>query len=241
MNGRNILRFIGLSIISQGALAAALHPVLGTYVGMTGGVTYQASNSHTKTYPLLADLGLPANVKSTLNYGFGGNGSAELGYRWCHFRFEIEGLFNYVPYKSIQVGKYTFKADQSKALSYSGSNYYIAGLVNVLYELYKDESLHNRWAPYVGVGIGYAGIFGQYTLTADLTNPLTGNQTTKSYSSSKNSGAAMAQGIAGLGYFLDDFGTISLDYRYMQSAKYGPFNYMFKDQTINIGFTRAFG
>jgi len=230
MKGFKILPLIGLAFVSPIALSSApLHPVLGSYFGMTGGVTYAPSVSVVKDTKV---FDITEAVPVTLNYQIGGNGTLEFGYRCGKVRLEVEGLFNYNAYKNIKWGKYTFKANQPKDINFTGDTYYLGGLVNVLYEFYQDGSVSSNWAPYVGVGIGYAGIFNQFTLNVFSFKP---------YEYTKDNSAPIAQGIVGLGYFMDDWGTISLDYRYLASTKYGDFQSQIRDQTLNIGFTHAFG
>ncbi len=226
---KHCIPMMGLLLTSQTLFAVNLNPVMGGYFGMTGGATYAASANATPEVHIF-DIAFP--IKTSLDYGVGGNFTASLGYRCNKLRVELEGFFNYNPYKQIKIGKYTFKANRNALLSYSGQTYDLAGFINALYEFYQQGTNVTNFAPYVGLGIGYGGISNQFTINFN------GNQI---YKYSKTASAVMGQGIVGLGYYMDDYCFVGVDYRYIGSGKIGTFGVQMKDQTLNFGFTYAFG
>lgn len=221
----------GLLLVSQSTAAMNLNPVKGWYVGGTGDASFLSGGTATKTTTIpLFDATFTQDY--ALNYQPGGGGSIELGYRCNKFRFEAEGMFNYNAYHQIRVGKYTFTSGKDANLSFSGETYYPAGFFNVLYELYAEGTNKTNFAPYAGAGIGYGGIYNVFNLTY---------QGSTFYTYKKNHGVLMGQLIAGLGYFMDDYTFVGIDYRYIGSQKYGELNLSLKDNTVNVGFTCALG
>lgn len=220
-----------LLLVSHSVAAMNLNPVKKWYVGFTGGASFLPSVTASKKESIpLFDKTFTENY--SLSYNPGGGGSIELGYRCNKFRFELEGLFNYNAFHQITMGKYTFTSGKDANLSFNGDTYYPAGFFNILYELYAEGTNKTNWAPYVGVGVGYGGIYNVFNLTY---------QGSTFYTYSKHHSVLMGQAIAGLGYFMDDYTFVGLDYRYVGSQKYGDLNLTLKDNTVNVSFTFALG
>jgi opacity protein-like surface antigen len=230
MNGLKLLSALVLLCISFASLA--FNPVTKWYMGMIGGATYVPKVNFTAINPLD-----DKHDKGTFTYNLGGNGGIFFGYRWCNLRLEIEPLFNENGLNQIKLGDFTIESsDNTNFLRMHGYTYFVSGLVNAIYEFYQAGSDRTNFAPYLGVGIGYAytqskvRIFKKDNLRGTIMN---------------TDDLGMLQGILGVNYFMDDFTAVGIDYRYMILSKlsknHGSMSNSFQPQTINLSFTYAFG
>ena len=220
------LGLFGLVLLSTTSGAVALNPVQGWYIGLIGGGTYAPTVDFDINNPFDS-----RTHKTSVSYLIGGNGGAQLGYRWGNFRIEAEGLFNENKYQQIKFGDHTAIRDKNDEFRnhISGYTYFISGLANGIYEFYQPGNDLN-FVPYLGLGIGYASI--KNSLSGYHKDVLIGT-------ASETSSAAIGQAIAGLSYFFDDFTSLGLDYRYLVTTKSGTFNTSFQAQTLNLSFTYA--
>ncbi|KTD62045.1 outer membrane protein [Legionella spiritensis] len=246
----------GLLLVSCSAFAA--NPVTGLYVGMVGGLSYtsntdspfpyttvqQAVNSGfanaNATYnpipPLVSPL--PATVTDNIGeiaYSVGGNVGGQLGYRWKKFRFEGELMFNMNQLSSVNYDSYSFKDHTTPdGFRMKGSTYFIAGLFNAYYELYKEGSDAN-FVPYVGLGIGFAKLNSNMKLYNTYVNNVYAKKSAVA-EFTDNSGAPIVQGIIGASYFLDDFTSIGVDFRYLKTNMISSLGASLEVPTFNISF-----
>lgn len=233
----------------------ALNPVLGIYTNMGAGVAYTPNVTATTNTVSCKDkiecLNLqPASV--TLNYKLLGNVFGGIGYQWEKFRAEFEVLGSSNKIKTIDIGLAngsTVTLEDSAAsgdiITFSGNTYLIAGLLNGYYQFYTPGQT-SSWVPYVGVGVGFGSVSTSANLDCNPTNlpnpPVTPTLCNGEIPGAKvtNSGStAVGQIMLGTSYFMDDYSTIFLDYRYITSGSIKPLNTSYKVQTFNIGFNFA--
>ena len=197
-------------------------------MGLLGGATYVPNVDFTVVNPL-------NNLTDTakLSYLIGGNGGGMLGYRFCNLRVELEAFANDNKFKQIALDNFVL-GDSANALGIhmSGYTYFISGVVNAIYEFYQPGSEKTNFAPYLGVGLGYANLHSNLKISSEV-NTLG--------SASKSGSAGILQAILGLNYFMDDFTAVGIDYRYMILSKTGSVTNYYQPQTINLSFTYAFG
>lgn len=207
--------------------AQALDPVPGLYAGIFVGGTMTPPATLHFIHPLT--LG-PTSGK--LNYSYYGDIGGELGYRYNQFRMESELLFNQSPFRKFTIGDFQVTNSKSSGIRFSGFTRTAALMINGIFDAYSifDQTCY---VPYVGIGIGYARVQNSVKLfNNNVVIPGT------SLSNHQNGGAA--QFILGLNYFMDDFTTIGLDYRYFTAKQALPITTRNTFNAINLSFTGSF-
>ena len=212
--------------------AYALDPFPGCYGGIMLGATYKANNTF-----YLADPTSPSLTKQkfVLTYGVLGDFSIYFGYRFNQLRAEGQFMYNNNPYKQLRAP--TFRIDSPKS---NKTGYRMKGDLNVgalmangFYDFFCSGGSCN-WVPYLGAGVGYAyvsnGVKFYYQDTYVNNSRYTANTSTPA-----------AQGIIGMSYFVDDYTSFSLDYRYFTTKSVQPFNSRIQLNIINFGFTGHWG
>ena len=183
----------------------AVNPVMGWYGGLMLGPSYTPKQNFTFKSPL---TGLPTN--GSVSHSVMGDIAGQIGYRCNHYRFEGELLLNYNPIGSLTFGNFTIDKtkNSSTGLGLKGQTVTGALLANAFYDFYSESS---SFSPYLGLGVGYAT--SRTKTKFYYANTLISNSTV-----SNNANSAAAQLIVGLNYFMDDYTTIGLDYRYFTTA-----------------------
>ena len=130
--------------------------------------------------------------------------------------------------------------------SFNGRTNYYGGLVNLFYD-FVNFSGESSFAPYLGVGVGFAQTQTILKLQAgqqdvDWTNASTNSVQQGTvlvrYETTKTS--VTSQGIVGFNYFLDDFTAFFMDYRYVgASTSDALFTGSYGVHTLNAGFNFA--
>lgn len=251
MKKNAILLSAGLTLFTGSAMA--LNPVNGWYAGFIGDVSYMGSldftvlNLDTIRLPnggtAATTTGLPGStLDSQINYRVMGGGGGQLGYRFCdRYRAELEVFFNTNEYNLIQFGNYgsidrATSINQDIGLNQNGRTNIITGMLNGYFDFYNPRS-EGYFVPYVGLGIGYASVQNRLVLNYNAQEV---------YRASLTKSGFAAQVIAGLSYFLDDFTSFNVDYRYYSTNKisetntFFSFNQRFAIQTVNISMNFAF-
>lgn len=220
---RQIIKFGFALIISSSAFSA--NPVEGVYLGLLGKISHVTSSQLNFTFD--------QTYNGTINYGMVGGGVGfSLGYKINHFRAEGEFLFNINNYGSLNVGSCTLISPkvlgpegtcpafiEEHGLGFNGNTMGFYGLANVFYDFISSDPNTNMF-PYIGVGLGgaiikhHALIQSNDQCTSLGTCPLA----TATVDVSNNGFAA--QGIIGLGYFMDDFATFGIDFRYLSTLNF---------------------
>lgn len=207
----------------------AINPVQALYGGISLGGSYMPSSSFTVKNPI-TNLTLPGKLTRSVL----GNFTADLGYRIHHYRVEGELFINSNPYQSLAIGGYTINKNSSSSttLALGGQTTIGAFLANGFYDFYSTEEGCNV-APYVGIGIGYAYVMNSINF---YYNNIKIPNSTFTY----NTGAPAAQGIIGLSYFLDNFATVGIDFRYFATSKISKLDTTPQVASINLTVNGAF-
>ncbi len=205
---RQLFKFASLSFILANTTAYALNPVPGWYAGILLGASYVPT----------INLTIPASLTSTgittgsLSHNVLGNIGGQMGYRCNNLRIEIEGLYNNNPLNVLKVGGVTVNSPgTSDGLRLSGDTTTGAGFANGYYDFFSPDGSSNL-VPYIGFGAGYAYVKSQVQFF--YANALVGEGDL-----STSTSGIVGQAILGMSYFLDDFTTFGLDFRYFTSAK----------------------
>ena len=229
---------IGLMSLLLGSSVYAANPVQGWYAGIMLGGSYAPSvsgNLYSPAYPLAPGIAIPAfTIPAKLKYGGYGNIGGQLGYRFFdHFRVEGELMGNKNPYKKLTIGTDVITApNSSTTLRMKGGTTTGAFLVNGFYDFFTP-SADSAFSTYVGLGVGYANV--SDTLKFYYNNVyISGSR----FKASTNS--AVAQGIIGMGYFLDDFTWFGLDFRYLTSKRIPATDSPLQVASINLLFNGTF-
>jgi hypothetical protein len=218
------LSFTFALIMNSSVFAA--DPVTGFYFGVLGELSYATvSNSQFSFATSEGTLTTNAQLQPV-----GGGGAFSLGYRANSlFRFEGELLFNTNNYKDATIGTCTLVSanivsPQGNCTNYPvivnnglGFNANILGvyaLANAYFDILPINSDSNLF-PYVGGGAGGAYIRNSAKLQNDKAPPAGATLINVTANSTKTNFAV--QGIVGIGYYMDDFATLGLDFRYIST------------------------
>jgi hypothetical protein len=224
-NARRQYVLLGLLLMGN---AHAIDPVPGIYAGATLGVSYAPNITYTFTNPLSLTTGDAVITHSIL-----GNVGVQLGYRFLrHFRVEGQLFVNDNPYKSIKVNNtVTITGGLSNLYRIKGQTITTALFANAFYDFLSTADGCNI-APYVGGGIGYGYIKNSLKLYY--------NNAPISSTVSSTGNTPIAQGIIGLGYFMDSFTIVGLDLRLMEGRDIAPIQSNPKIFTVNLTLNGMF-
>ena len=215
------------TLISLSSSTFALNPVEGWYAGLYLGVSYPPDT----VIPVTEAFNQIPIGNVSLAYGVLGGVGGELGYRCGHLRAEGQLMYNNNPYSSISTENLLINGTRTtitnpitgevtaQQLSMKGQTNTGAVLLNGFFDLYtpSNDNVDNI-APYVGLGIGYAYIQNNLAFrTSSGTSPgkfdIANGQFWRSYTS------LAGQAIAGVNYFMDDFSTLGIDFRFFSTTK----------------------
>lgn len=237
-----------LSLLSTQVMA--VNPVTGWYGGFMVTASYTpsfeltAANPNAIYIPPIPSLNLPVNIPSSeIDYrAAGGGAGGQLGYRFnpC-WRLEGEFLFNVNEYSSISFGNRLtinrYSDSQPNGLNQNGRTNLYVGMINAYYDFVSSDP-ESYLVPYVGIGLGYAQVENRITFNAF-------EQEIGPRIDLSTSGFA-GQIILGFSYFLDDFTTANLDYRFLTTNNLSNENVLysydrrFEYQTLNFSMNFAF-
>lgn len=198
-----------LGLMSSPALAD-----IGAYIAGRGGLSYMPELTIKNT--------AGSENKFKLNYGYYFGGAA--GFTLVGpLRLELEGNYQTLQMDEIEIGSVTAEGD--------GSVDFYSGFFNT----YLDIPVSRNFYPYVGGGIGYAGV--QAEVKANGTQTLDDQDQGLIY-----------QGLAGFRYKLSDEAVFSLGYRYqrmdglsMTDVAGNSAEVDMQGHAVHIGFTLPFG
>lgn len=206
----------------------SVEPVQGLYLGLLGEISHATPNPSLNFTINQVSFSGPGQISLS---PIGGGGGFSIGYRMNRVRLEGEFLFNINNYGELQVGSCTLVSPNvvspqgvcpsaisnstGVGLGFNGNAIGLYGLFNVFYDFLSNDTNVNFY-PYVGLGLGGAIIKN----TANFeTNNFSTTTTPVSFSASTSNNGFAAQGIIGIGYYMDDFATIGLDLRYTSTFK----------------------
>jgi hypothetical protein len=238
-------KFIKLGLLSSLLLSSssfAFNEPHGFYFGLLGEVSHGPSeqNIHIPYYGINHD----AQVK--FSYISGGGGAA-LGYKYSHFRGEVEILYNSISTGPVKLPGCTIQNMDvatptgacpselvTKGVGFKGTSTAVYGLFNVYFDIFGTENPSDVF-PYLGLGAGVVSINNSNEFIATLTT----NETSRSINNTLTSSAAQA--ILGVGYLIDDYTWIDMDLRYVTTKALPEFdNRRYSLYTINFGVNGSF-
>lgn len=208
----------------------------GIYLGLGGGLGKVPKVKSNQDFPLI--LKSPGYFATpidsmTLSFKNSRNLNASLGYRFGNFRIEINPIFLKAKYKEFHQTPYEIIAKENL----SGNIQLMAGLVNGYCNLTLTEHV---W-PYVGLGLGYAKIKNTFEHSEQISvvNGSITNLPTLKFS--MNDKSLVYQAIVGSMFKVSDNIGLTLDYRYLSTAKkIKAFNERIGNHSVNLGVMYAF-
>lgn len=185
-------------------------------------------------------------IAASIRHSVGGDFAGQLGYRICNFRLEGELLVNYAPLNRLELGDFSFRKKRG-LLRASGRTLIGAGLFNAYYDFYDEEN-DPTWVPYIGLGIGFAGVQSRVKITS--VNPqancallLTGvcaPPNNFDLSLSSNNTSPVGQGIIGVSYYSSDNVAFGLDFRHLTTRRIREIGERVSVNSINFNFNYWF-
>ncbi|EEZ97050.1 outer membrane beta-barrel protein [Legionella longbeachae] len=207
-----------LSFLSNSAFSA--EPVQGFYFGLLGQISHAPNPDLTFTIN-----NVPYTGQVTLGPVGGGVGTS-IGYKIHNFRLEAEFLYNINNYGELQVGTCTLISPtvvgpegvcpayiQDNGLGFNGNTMGFYGLFNAFYD-FTSSNPDVNFVPYLGLGLGAALIRNQGNIES---TEYSGIVPAIQFTSNNSQGGFALQGIVGFNYYLDDFTTMGLDFRYVST------------------------
>lgn len=178
-----------------------------------------------------------------LNYSAFGQIGAQIGYRFKNMRLEGQFFYNTSPYKNLKINgplvDFDISGNGDQNLYITGETNTAAGMVNVYYDFIDLPFKLMDITPFVGIGGGYANVSNNLTLYA-AGKPLNNNPI------APNGSHFAGQLMTGLLYFIDEFSTIGLDYRYFTTASQtvsiaaGNTSFRNQIQSVNLTYNGSF-
>lgn len=215
---------LGLALSTQ---AFAIEPSNGWYVGGFAGISFSPSVDFTILNPFTT-----ARIPGQISYDPLADGGINLGYRCSNFRFEGELVYNQNRYNKLRINQSYVPqlTDTQAGLAFKGNTQVFAGLFNVYYDLFYEDSDSNM-VPYFGIGLGYGEVsnqlnfyFNQFQFIQDK----------------ENTALMVGQAILGLDYFFNEDWSLGADIRYLSSKKIEPYNHRAAFGAINLVLNYTF-
>jgi opacity protein-like surface antigen len=214
-------QLINVGLISGLALSSSVfgaNPIQGWYGNLIAGVTHGPS-SYSRTFTGNAPNIGPIAVTGTVNNSFVGGGvGMGVGYRIQQFRIEAQAFYSYIHSESLTIGNCTLVSPSLETpiggaacppnAGFNGSSSLFYGMINGFYDFYISED--SDLSPYLGLGIGGANQKNGVNFVNTTTLQSIGGNT--------KSNSPAAQFIVGLNYFIDDYATIGMDFRYLSTS-----------------------
>lgn len=229
-----------IALLLTNASAYAVNPVQGWYGGILLGINYTPSTNFTFptsfTPPPEIPIVIPTTVPISLNYKTMGQLAGQVGYRCGKFRGEGQLAYNNSPYSSLKINNVTlFAPSTSPYYSFEGSTNTLSGMVNGYYD-FLPSAPDSSFAPFVGLGLGYAHT--QNVIDLDFWY---NNQQIRHVQIKRSGNSPAGQAMIGANFFMDDFAVFALDLRYFTTAnKSTVSNARVEFLTVNLTFNGAF-
>ncbi|QMT61173.1 outer membrane beta-barrel protein [Legionella sp. PC997] len=227
---RQIIKFGFILGLAASSRAFCYEPVQGLYLGLLGQVSHATNLDLDFSLTQLPSLGTVGAVQLG---PVGGGLGASLGYKIQNFRLEGEFLFNINNYGQLTAGSCTLISPAvlgpegtcpaevvDVGLGFNGYTIGLYGFFNAFYDFLSSDPNVN-FVPYLGVGVGGADILNhavfqsnEQCIALGTCSPIVN----ESFDTSHFGFAA--QGIIGFNYYIDDFTTIGLDFRYVSTFNF---------------------
>lgn len=228
------------------SVAYAINPIPGWYAGLIVGGSKAPAITFDVVTPVQGHSGT-----GTLSYSLLGNVGGQIGYRFHNLRVEGEFFYNNNPYSHLNIGETNIPNVNSNNQSvqqttqfanpftFQGYTNTYAMMFNGFYDFYIPEYTEHV-VPYVGVGAGYAHVENNIEFFYNGSS-FPGSDITRFTNN------FAGQGIVGLSYFLTDFTSFSLDFRYFSAfnshavdAQFNSFQGRPQLYALNLLFNSAF-
>lgn len=238
--------------------AFALNPIPGVYGGVIVGGSGQLGinapfvsplnglliDSNTDLGERIQALSLSGNnLTDTLSYSILGLIGGQLGYRWHQTRLEAEVFYNSAPFSSLRISnginKVTISSNDTSRDYISGSTGTLAVMLNAYYDLLPPDYYDSNFAPFLGIGGGYASINNTMQFYKD-------GSELQFWNIDETRSAVGGQIMAGVLYFLDDFSNFGIDVRFFSTTNISstveniPYTYNVQIFSVNLTFNGAF-
>lgn len=265
-----------LSLIISSTAFSAADPVEGWYLGLLGQLSHAPNQRLTAivhSFPPYTAEPLILGVNKPVTLGpVGGGAGASLGYKINMFRVEGELLFNINNYEEYKTGSCTLISPNAVGprgegctypiyenlwgLGFKGNKMDFYGLINGFVDfnfLFSDPNINI--IPYLGLGLGGAFMRSHAEFRSNKYAPIpypfpsSPPAVSPKISIDSNQSGLAVQGIVGVSWYLDDFATIGVDFRYIAAVNSNNLNIdnpvksvgisQFGISTINLTFTFA--
>lgn len=238
--------------------AYAIHPIPGVYGGVIVGGSGQLGIDSPFIRPLdyllrntssiignkISELvQTNNNLNYNINYSILGLIGGQLGYRWNNFRLESELFYNSAPVSDLVfsngVNKVTISSNSNSTNYFVGTTSTLAVMFNAFYDLLPPDYYDSSFAPFIGIGGGYASV------NNNMQFYLEGSES-EYWNIAQTKSAGAGQVMAGVLYFLDDFSNFGLDVRFFSTTNIASsienLNSTYNVQifSVNLSFNGAF-
>ena len=229
---RHIIKFGFILGLAASSNAFSADPVQGFYLGLLGQLSHAPNTNLSFSLP----DGNTYNGSVKLSIVGGGVGGS-IGYKIRNFRLEGELLFNINNYGSLNVGSCTLISPdvlgpngncsafiENTGLAFNGNTMGYYGLFNTFYDFLSSDPTVN-FVSYLGLGLGGAMIK-NHALSHSNNQCISLGTCSAIVSQTLNtsSNGFAIQGIVGFNYYLDDFTTLGLDFRYLSTVNFNKNN-----------------
>lgn len=212
MDLRNKMKLaVFIASLSAASAAIAAPAIDGWYSSVFGGYAYLPNNIHNTRYGI---------TRSNANYQSGFDAGGNLGFKSNPMRYE--GELSY-----IQANANSFELNHFRQFGVNGYSNAILGMANIYYDfLGITEAIQ----PFLGLGIGYAGVQVKLNSTAPF-----------GITHYNHSNAVFAyQATGGLTYNFAENYALSLGYRYVATSTVPELGQMFQANLANLGAVYRF-